>query len=401
MKKEEVYGIRTRNEDVLYLTILSRIEALEQLPKLDVLDGLPQPDTDFIDETDTKKLKGKEDPKAKTLHPDALKLYRSANKSYISGKNKQPFIPLNSATRSCESQARLFRAYVHYEYYDGPFAPNANRPGQSNHEYGLAIDVNLKVDKRRITNALRDADWTDDKASEPWHFEAQDVAAYSAAKKVRSELKEPSLKVALSLGSWFEHRKESLEIKAAYEKEKKRLEPKRKRLKTIRDRLREDNQSLRQRKIALDREASAINDLKSANSVLRRRIDRMRYKVSSTKTCPNGREFEDCGHEDLKAAYRREKRSLERKWERANDEITSRYRDWSSETREYRIDRTKYQREYRDFLRDKRQFDKDARELKRLQSNFRKKLSEMKKIEATEKKLLASIQGRINKFLQG
>lgn len=95
-------------------------------------------------------------------------------------------LPISTAWRSREWQQRLYDAYQAWLRGEGPWAPQAAKPGNSKHEIGLAVDLN-GVDPRNVNyNAARRA-WLDRNAAaygwqnvgkffkspEPWHFEYQ------------------------------------------------------------------------------------------------------------------------------------------------------------------------------------------------------------------------------------
>lgn len=93
-------------------------------------------------------------------------------------------LPISTAWRSRAWQERLYDAYQAYLRGEGPWAPQAAKPGNSKHEVGLALDLN-GLDSRNSNFVQARRSWLDRNAElygwfnvgktfrspEPWHWE--------------------------------------------------------------------------------------------------------------------------------------------------------------------------------------------------------------------------------------
>lgn len=76
-------------------------------------------------------------------------------------------VPLTSGTRTNQRQSELY-AQSQQPGYTGP---EVAKPGKSQHEFGNAIDVDMKKVTPEQIQALRDAGFTQPLPKEPWHWE--------------------------------------------------------------------------------------------------------------------------------------------------------------------------------------------------------------------------------------
>lgn len=93
-------------------------------------------------------------------------------------------LPISTAWRSRAWQQQLYDRYQAYLRGEGPWAPQAAKPGNSKHEVGLALDLN-GVDPRNPNFVAARRAWLDENAAlygwfnvgktfrspEPWHWE--------------------------------------------------------------------------------------------------------------------------------------------------------------------------------------------------------------------------------------
>jgi hypothetical protein len=251
-----------------------------------------------------------EDPEASRLHPQALALYRAANTLYQSyDSHKLPYIRINpnNGRRSPVRQAQLYEAYIFHAFYGGPKAPRANQPGKSKHEYGFAMDVVRNIDAMRLSRALTASGWTQPVDDEGWHWEASDAQKYQAlASYIDKEMAPLSHEFGLRLSSYYERRRESLELigdvealRVSVSQFERRHDEERVALDTERSAIQREGERL----------ATVMSQARDAGVELARLETQRRNKRYTY--CPNGNTYEACQHPDLKARYDREVRELD------------------------------------------------------------------------------------------
>lgn len=235
------------------------------------------------------------DAEADYLQPDATEIYDKANKLYLAMENRQrPYIEIESGLRDTTDQAELYEAFIYYKYYGGPEANSANKPGTSNHEFGLAIDIVRGGDGERLRSALIAAGWSDDIADEGWHFNASGIASWSRIQSAKAEIKPLSNQFGDAVSNMYEFMKRAQENDPIYKKGKESLDEQSRRLNPESEYLKQKSAELtkwideRKERIRLYNSDVAEMDRSSE------RIRSLRYT-----NCPKGKSFEDCCHTEL------------------------------------------------------------------------------------------------------
>ena len=383
-----------RDEDLMFLTVSRPKGRLPKIPMQTIL-HIDDYEREEIPKRAVRSTKGSTDPKAKGLHPEARIIYSSANTSYLKAGGKKQCIPINSGLRKSAKQLEFFQRYVHSEYYGGEYWPPTNRPGQSVHEFGLAIDVDLKGDKRKIVRALEDSGFAQTKDHEPWHFEAINTKGFKGCASVMQELRSQSADLAKEVGEWFEVRKTAIEVQKEYNDEREKLAPEERRLAKEKSALSDMNEDLTDTKKRNDSESASIRDDERANSALRRTIDSMVYK-----DCPEGFPYSECNHPVYKARYDRKKRTMEDKWSSENNSLRKRMDSLRRSMDRYNEDMSEYRRRLSRFKSDEREFKRESRRLRELRIRFSKLRAKMNKSKTAQRKMATAIQGRIDRFLK-
>lgn len=128
-----------------------------------------------------------------SLHPKAQLAFDAANATFATVTNKPDAkIQLTSSVRTVSKQFELYIGYLRFKYFGAskPFAP-ANRPGTSNHEYGLAVDIKLgQSNEEEARQALTANGWVLHKnPNDPWHYDCSGIKEWgeiqAQIKKVR------------------------------------------------------------------------------------------------------------------------------------------------------------------------------------------------------------------------
>lgn len=327
------------------------------------------PSADYFEQVGaTLPASGGEDPNSKTLAPQALSAYRAANERYKQTAGaKYDFILLSEARRSASYQSEFYERYLWRLNHGGPPAPAANRPGTSKHEYGYAIDVRLGGDVNRIKSALNAEGWIDDKQNEPWHFEARNTPSFP---QVQSYIE--TEKVQSAANKFAEKLDNILSKKRRYLQAKPDFDRRRDQLNKTKDALSREKASLSRRRHDLAKTAGHLRNERSEINAEQRAVAALGSKIARMKydRCPNQNPFDDCDHEDLKAAWLREKRQLEYEYKQRKDLLDRRktsfeeaYVAYQKDLAALELDIGFYEKKVTDFERASEEFDRDYVEI--------------------------------------
>lgn len=243
------------------------------------------------------------------LHPEALSYLRQANDKYkeMSGAQFQE-IPLNSAVRTAKKQAYLHVAWTWNEFFGGkvPKIYPADLPGNSVHQFGVAIDVDLKEDSSRIKRALKTAKWKDTKSHEPHHFEATSISDFKSYVKGKQDLvEEDRTAYSDSITEFFETRKIVERDWPKFLEEKRKAEPLLRQIDILEARIPRLQHRVRTARDRVRQLETALSRARQRQAAAERQYNSFRYTY-----CPNGASYNDCDHPDLKRRFLREKQTL-------------------------------------------------------------------------------------------
>ncbi|MEL7547461.1 MAG: hypothetical protein AAGJ84_12480 [Pseudomonadota bacterium] len=246
------------------------------------------------------------DPQAAQLRPSAKALYDTANTAYqaIEGAT-QPYIKINEGKRSAFQQARYFENYIRYIHFGGPQANLAARPGQSRHEYGLAMDIYRLLDEERYHQALSENGWERTVSSEPWHYAATSASDWSDVQKSKADIAPTSIQYEQQLMTF-------IRLEQSERDQRNALNEKRNRTKEAEREVSKDKREVREaerEKVRIERSIAAeernLDDLRR-----QRAAAEQRYKTMSYSDCPNGFPYNECSHTEEKNAYIERRRRL-------------------------------------------------------------------------------------------
>jgi hypothetical protein len=290
------------------------------------------------------------DALAAELHAEAKALYGTANAAYrkMDGR-KRDYIAITSGLRSTARQAELYIAYIAH-LYGGPTASRANKPGASNHEYGLAIDVTRSLDEKRFQTALTEAGWTNDLADEGWHFDAVAIPAWSSfQKRIAQVLKDHSEPFAKDVADQFEFEKLIKEHTPKFNEAVARLARLQSEIAAAEQVLARDQSRLAAEQQQLRVEQSNLRSREAALEEKRASYQRLRFQ------CPNGRSFEQCDHDDLKRDFAQRRDRLRSELESMQNVVRERQQQFAARTERFNRDVADWQRRSSDVDRQRRQ----------------------------------------------
>jgi hypothetical protein len=332
--------------------------------------------------------KAKQDNKANSLHSEAYKLYQSANIRYrTESKSPKAYIKLNSSRRTCSKQANLYIKYIHHKYYGGKYSPPANQPGQSTHEYGLAIDVDLGKDKSQILAALRYAGWENTVSGEPWHYEAVNTSAWGRLSSIKNTNKRQSKEISVNIAEWFELRKKVESLFREYKSEYSKHDPERKRLKEEYIRLNKTKNDLNKHRSDIVRKDKRLQSIKRKIHALEREIDGLVYTW-----CPNKQPYSKCDHEGKKRKWRDYVANKRNKLQQLRAQYKEGANENADSAREYRDKSKNYERDLRKYDVDRREFNRLEKKLQALKRDIGRAKNRMDKKRSEFNKKISILQ---------
>jgi ankyrin repeat protein len=303
-----------------------------------------------------------EDPTARQLHEEAYKLYQDANTAYqANGGGAFRFIRLSSGRRSVQMQVNLYRAYIRHRECNGPAANAANRPGQSLHNFGMAIDIVRGNDEALLSNALSSNGWVAAVEDEGWHFEAQAAPSFSRILQHMQQVVAPlSQAIADAIVNEVLFRCYIERNKTAFRNLEQKFRQTAQELSRKQQALRRRRDALNREAIRLNREASSIAQEESAIRALRRQLNNMVYRG-----CPNHEPFDRCTHEVEKQRWLQEKENLRNEIQSREASLSARKlawqngkAAWGTEDRQLRTDESQFRADEASFRRLKRDYEK-------------------------------------------
>ncbi len=245
-------------------------------------------------------------------------------------------ILLNNSVRSTSEQFRLWEKYLKHLLNIGPQANPANIPGDSLHQFGLAIDV-LGGDAIQA-QALKDAGWTQPYAAgEEWHFEARAAPEWEVLNTKRAQIR---TELSVPFRDWYaellkskipEELEMATELIAEIESLRLQIELAEQETElpnyllhlhglTLTD-LRQGRTSANERaaryRERVSRLSRQIRDLERQITDLEFAIEQAYddwngYRYTGSIGCPEGYPYSECTHEERKRRYDREVMRRER-----------------------------------------------------------------------------------------
>jgi hypothetical protein len=253
-----------------------------------------------------------------SLAPGAQAAFDAANADYKAMPGKLlPQISITEARRSVFVQADYSEKDQKFKLFGGVKANPADFPGQSTHQYGVAVDIVIKPDPTRIGKAMADNGWTATHSNEAWHFDATGTADYTSAQAVIATL-------APHFNEWGRTLKEVLVIEHGLPKQQQQVAVLTNRANMAVQKAKKAQQDVKQlaQKVKLADQRIKLAEKKVESTVLE---VKQLYKdwQNLTFKCPNGYKWEDCDHDDLKADYLKEKARREDRWRAAQDKLNA------------------------------------------------------------------------------
>lgn len=251
------------------------------------------------------------------LSVQAQQAFDEANAAYIALPGKlQPRITYRSERRDVFRQAQLREKYWKFKLFGGIKANAADLPGESTHQYGVAIDVNIEGDPQRIGDSLRAHRWRDPYPKEPWHFDAVGTGDYATAIAIAGTL-------SPQYQDWGNTLDAVLRIEHRVEVAQKRIMPLTNQVNLADQRAKGAQQGLKLLMQQLRQlEFKVAQEEERVESAVRE--EQVRYQAHAGykfNMCPNGYPFEDCSHEPEKAAYLQERSRRYDAWKQAQAKL--------------------------------------------------------------------------------
>lgn len=324
----------------------------------------------------TQNVSGEEDPKSQELRASAKKLYDDANSDYrnMEGK-KEEHIRINEAFRDTRTQAEYYDNYIKYKYFNGPKANLAAIPGQSRHEFGIAMDILRKLDEDRYNKALTDNGWEKTVPGEPWHFEATGASDFEEIEAARVAIKPKANDYAKIVYDVFALEVAESEERIEFQKKQRERQAANQEFRRARKREQAKSQELKANRSETSKKKRELAKIKADRSEAEKRLKNLKYDG-----CPNGYGYNDCDHEQFKQEYDSKKRNLEstiirmKQQEKATQADIS---DLQREEREIRKEITALKRETKKAQDALRKAEKDEessrRELRQIRTNLASK----------------------------
>jgi|GEM_PF-4368616 len=400
------YGDRTLYPDDLFdvtsVDELSQLDGTYVRPQISITLCLDDEPTDIkpeVDPSGTSNVESAanrtEDTKARDLHAEAYTTYATANASYQQSPGHQfPYITINSGRRSVHEQARLYEAYLRYLVLGGAPANPANKPGQSKHEYGLAIDVVRGNDESRLSNALAAAGWTATVPDEGWHFEATSIPSWASIESaIQTTVTPLSDQYASFLSDHFHITKRHQDDMPHYVSEKNRVAQ-------LERSIRAEEAALRLRAAELQRRDAYLRTELGSMQLEQQQINELvrRYNTMIFDRCPNGNTFEQCTHDDLKRQWLIEKNNLAQTISSRSAALNARKSsyeqgriEYGSDLSQFRQDKLVYDRRAQDLIRQNNQLAQEKGRLDRMLDRARQK-----RLDATTK--LADVAAAVRRI---
>lgn len=337
------------------------------------------------------------------LHPKAQLAFDAANLAFSKEIAKPGSkIKLTSSKRAVAKQFDLYVGFLRYKFFDAgvPFAP-ANRPGTSNHEYGLAIDIVIgQPNEAEARKALIQNGWVlHSNPKDPWHYDCSGIPEWTTIQaKIRKVRDTSSKDFVEKIQKYLESEKTVGEKWTGRAELLSRLESTASKLTEVRK---------SRNKVVTELE-SLKDSVVSAQDRLNRERERCkRYKerdVDGYKytQCPDGNPLSDCtsdGHARFRQVYFKEKRRREERLKRWSIKI-----DRSNKQIERsKNQQTKLDRELAALTQDEKKYDEEQ---KKIQKEYDKKaetvsaeLLVINDFETNKSKWIADLQTIVDKVI--
>lgn len=293
------------------------------------------------------------DPDVSKLHPEAIIVYHAANNAYRQRPGRQfSYIEIHSGYRTIALQAELYDAYMAAQYGGTP-ANQANKPGKSLHNYGLAIDIVRGSDEDNLRPALENNGWKGTVKTEAWHFDAVGAKGFSdIIKHIQTKVHSTADKYGNSRSDYYAH-------KAYIDRERPLYLAEKQRLSVLRPPLVARRRAIAAREATVKRQQAHLRqDFRSIEKdrkrlVKFRAIAKQSFKNSPKGyTCTNGYDYDDCNHKNIKKAWRKRRKEYAKRASELSKIIGQRQADYrqtmasvKKDAALLKRDRTRYRRD--------------------------------------------------------
>lgn len=335
------------------------------------------------------------DAEAEYLQPEATVLYDKANGLYLGMENRQhPYIEIESGLRDTTEQADLYKKFIYGKYYGGPNANSANKPGTSNHEFGLAIDIVRGGDGERLRSALIAAGWTDDIADEGWHFNASAIASWGRIQAAKDAIKPLSEQFGDAVSNMYDFMKRAKEHDPIYKKGIEGLDEQTRRLNPESEYLNKKSAEIKWITERKERIRLYNNDVAELDRSLER-ISSLRYT-----DCPKGKSFEDCCHTELLQRWVDKKNAAIDAHNQRDAELQQRSLELKAEYERIKSEQDNLKSRLEIFQRDTTKFNADLAEVNALYDRITGWVKQAKTIEEALPGKIAEIQDAVDAVWQ-
>jgi chromosome segregation ATPase len=246
-----------------------------------------------------------DNPDRNDLHATTVAMLEAADASPLTPAGLTP-IALRDGKRTAPVQALLSARRIKHVEFGAPYQDKAALPGQSYHEYGLAIDV-IHENAAALKKALEEAGFKQ-LAAEAWHFTASASSHVAAVNQRRAELKPRSDRFATDLRKSFKARQKLIPLQEALDKEAVNAKVVQASIKLLDADLKAANKELAQ----LNKQAAALEDA-ALKADLAVQSAKLKLNSHLKSTCPEGKLYDFCvAHPEWKKQFMVTKKAIEK-----------------------------------------------------------------------------------------